>query len=100
AAARPTASNSCSRPDRLRRRRRCRPHFKRSTNLARRFQRAADEGILGIAIQREQAIAMFAIDLVAIAHLVGLVAKHPGAARALDPHLVIDHYFGPSERPA
>src|SRR6185436_12932434 len=96
AAAKPTASNSSSRPDRLHgglARRRLR--FQRRSNLARRLQRTANERILGIAVQRQQAIALRAIDLVAVAHLVGLVAKHAVAARALDPHLVVNHHAAP-----
>src|SRR3954451_5454047 len=93
AAASPTVSSSSNRPDRLHgglARRRLR--FQRGSNFARRLQRAANERIFGIAVERQQAIAMLAIDLVAIAHLVGLVAKHAGAARTLDPHLVIEHH--------
>src|SRR4051794_26550884 len=97
AAARPTASSSSNRSDRLHgglARRRLR--FQRGSNLARGLQCTANERVLGIAVERQQAIAMLAIDLIAVAHLVGLVAKHARAARTLDPHLVIDHHPAPA----
>src|SRR3954452_1325122 len=100
AAARPTASSSSNRPDRWRRRLRGGLDLERGADFARFLQRTANERILGIAVERQQSRAVHAIDLIAVAHLVGLVAKHPGATRTADPHLVIDHHETPCERPA
>jgi hypothetical protein len=52
---------------------------------------ATDERIFRVSVQRKQAIAVLAVELNAIAHIVCTLPEYPAAARAPDLDLVVNH---------